>query len=363
MTQHYSAEDWARVEDAVGLALRQSEAERSRMLHALRTSDPNLARRVEQVIGLQDKAEAYFHGLARRMLGGSPLNGLTGRRLGRYELGAVVGRGGTGSVLRARDTSSGLHVAVKVLHGRLRLDPEARRRFLVEARAVARMEHPYIARILDVGESEDGTTYLVMPLYHSALSTGRRWPEQEAVSFAAAVANALAYAHRKGVLHRDIKPSNILMTKEGDPVIVDFGIAKILADPTLTPMGAKLGTIAYMSPEQARGERTAATTDIWSLGVVLYQLLSGRRPFEGANPLEVIGKVRDEPPPPLPSDISSACARIVFRCLQKRPRDRWASAALLERQLRRLAPGPPQGFWRRILAGGRYSPWRRGRDA
>jgi eukaryotic-like serine/threonine-protein kinase len=245
-----------------------------------------------------------------------------GSRLGPYEVLSAIGAGGMGEVWRARDPRLGRDVAIKVLPAQFAADPDRLRRFEEEARAIAGLNHPHICQIYDVGPG-----YLVLEYIDGAPPSGPLPPDR-AVRLALQIVSALDAAHRRNVLHRDLKPANILVTEDGTAKLLDFGLAKLMAgdgDITHTMDGAVLGTAPYMSPEQAQGRPLDARSDIFSLGTVLYELLSGSRAFGRTTTLDVLNAVsRDEPPslhaPP-------AVDRIVRKCLQKRPDDRFQTMA------------------------------------
>src|SRR5262245_10658125 len=235
-----------------------------------------------------------------------------GVRLGPYEILARLGAGGMGEVYRARDTRLGRDVAVKVIAHAVTEDSQRQRRFQQEARAVAALNHPNVCQIYDVGDD-----YLVLELVEGEELRGPCSPK-EAVRMSLQIAAALEAAHARGILHRDLKPSNVLVTGAGVAKLLDFGIAKVdtaARDLTLTAQGAVVGTVAYMSPEQAQGQPVDARSDIFSFGVLLYELLSGRSAFQGDTVAEVFSALlRDEPPP---FDAPAALERIVRRCLRK----------------------------------------------
>ena len=273
------------------------------------------------------------------------MNGLIGRRLGRYEVVSLLGAGGMGEVYRARDTVLERDVALKVLPEAAAEDPDRLERFAREARAVARLSHPNILEIHDVGHDND-VHYAVTELLEGESLRERlgrgRLPVRKAVSTADAIARGLGAAHAQGVVHRDVKPENVLLTSDGRVKVLDFGIASLhepevqAAGPdasevsTITAAGSLLGTIGYMAPEQVRGEAADARSDVFALGCVLYEMLTGERTFHRATPAESLAAVlHDEPPPPLSlvPDIPAGIDRVVMRCLEKEPGERFQSAA------------------------------------
>jgi serine/threonine protein kinase/Tfp pilus assembly protein PilF len=242
-----------------------------------------------------------------------------GTRLGSYEIVSLLGRGGMGEVYRARDARLDRDVAIKVLPEDLATDSDRVRRFQQEARAIGALNHPHICQIHDVGPG-----YLVLEYIHGAPLGGPLAPT-EAVRLILQVADALDTAHQKGILHRDLKPANILVTTDGRVKVLDFGLAKVMTseqDVTRTTEGTVGGTPAYMSPEQAEGKPLDARSDVFSLGAVLYEVLSGTRAFGGDTAAQVVSAVlRDDPPPLAPPPLE----RIVRRCLAKQAAERFPS--------------------------------------
>jgi serine/threonine protein kinase len=274
-----------------------------------------------------------------------------GSRLGPYEIQELLGRGGMGEVYRALDTRLHRSVAIKILPGALTADAESVRRFENEARAVASLSHPNVVPLFDVGE-QDGVRYAVAELVlgetlRVRLATAPL-PVPEAVEIAAQIAGGLAAAHEKGVVHRDVKPENVVLTPAGSPRILDFGLAKQSAaapgssenEPTrsalLTEPGVIAGTVGYMSPEQVRGEPLDGRSDLFSLGVILYEMLTSRRPFRGESQVETLNAILKEEPPPDPvlTAAPPELERILRRCLAKRRENRYHSGADLAHDLR-----------------------------
>jgi serine/threonine-protein kinase len=261
-----------------------------------------------------------------------------------YELREEIGRGGMGVVYKAVQPILGRTVALKLLRVG---DPGVADRLLAEARAAARLDHPGIVPIFEVG-SHDGRPFLAMAFVagETLAARARRGPLpcREAARIVREVAAAVQHAHEQGVIHRDLKPANILLTPEGRPKVTDFGLAKRSGEATLSTDGQVLGTPAYMPPEFAAGQAVQAgpAADVYGVGAVFYALLTGRAPFHGETPLETIRRVAyDDPPPPRRTNplVDRPAEAICLRCLEKDPRHRYASAAALADDLDRYLAG------------------------
>ena len=268
---------------------------------------------------------------------------LPGTAIGRYRIQARIGRGGMGTVYRAHDEVLDRDVALKFLPP-LDMDPDSEARILREARAAAALEHPNVCSIHEIGRTEDGRSFLAMGFHEGetlkeCLARGPLSPK-DAVEIATQIARGLSAAHARGIVHRDVKPGNIVLGTDGTIRLLDFGLAQF-ADTTLGQAGAAPGTLAYMSPEQIRGGSVDARTDLWSLGVVLYEMLTGTRPFRGGNDRELLRAIRSKEPEPvscLRHDVPSSLVEIVDRLLQKEPADRYASAKELLVDLEQVSP-------------------------
>src|SRR5689334_14126389 len=261
-------------------------------------------------------------------------------RLGPYELLAMIGAGGMGEVYRARDTRLGREVAVKVLPEALSLDTDRLRRFEQEARAAGMLHHPNILVIYDIG-TQNGLPYLVSELLHGETlrqrQKGTALGARKAIDYALQMARGLAAAHQRGLVHRDLKPDNLFLTNDGLLKILDFGLAKLMepADPSektsaptvavATDPGVVMGTPGYMSPEQVRGQPTDHRTDIFSFGLILYELLSGQRAFQGSAP-EAMTAILNNDPAELPEAVPPGVRQVVAHCLEKEPSKRFQSA-------------------------------------
>ncbi|MBT1621265.1 serine/threonine protein kinase [Curtobacterium flaccumfaciens pv. oortii] len=270
-----------------------------------------------------------------------PTSGLTFG--GRYQLSSRVAIGGMGEVWQATDLVIGRTVALKILKDEYLGDPGFLERFRAEARHAALVNHEGIANVFDYGE-EDGSAYLVMELVPGeALSTmierEHTLPVDKVLDIVAQTANALQAAHAVGLVHRDIKPGNLLITPDGRVKITDFGIARIADQVPLTATGQVMGTVQYLSPEQASGHPASPSTDIYSLGIVAYEALAGRRPFTGESQVAIAMAHINEQPPALPGDIPEPVAALVISCIAKKPADRPATAANLARAAQALRRG------------------------
>jgi eukaryotic-like serine/threonine-protein kinase len=268
---------------------------------------------------------------------------------GRYELTHLIARGGMAQVYRAMDRQLERPVALKVLFPELSVDRTFVERFRREAQAAANLSHPNIVPVFDWGE-DDGSYFIVMEYVEgrplsAVLRDPERLPAGQIATIGAGVAAALAFAHRHGVVHRDVKPGNVLITPEGDVKVTDFGIARAMnTEESLTQTGAVMGTAAYFSPEQAEGKGVDSRSDIYSLGVVLYEMAVGRPPFTGDSPVAVASKhVRDMPalPREVNPTVPPALEAVVMKAMAKNPDDRYGSAEELRADLLRFADGRP----------------------
>ncbi|MDF2443680.1 MAG: eukaryotic-like serine/threonine-protein kinase [Subtercola sp.] len=262
---------------------------------------------------------------------------------GRYELSTRIAIGGMGEVWQATDLVIGRNVAIKILKDEYLGDPGFLERFRAEARHAALVNHEGIANVFDYGE-EEGSAYLVMELVpgealsvilerEHVLSTDR------VLDIVAQTASALQAAHNAGLVHRDIKPGNLLITPDGRVKITDFGIARIADQVPLTATGQVMGTVQYLSPEQASGQSASSTTDIYSLGIVAYECLAGKRPFTGESQVAIAMAQINDAPPPLPTSIPEPVRNLVLSCIAKKPADRPASCAALARAASALRQG------------------------
>ncbi|MCP3962227.1 MAG: protein kinase [bacterium] len=339
-----SVERWRRVEAIFDEALELPAAEVPAHLDAACGGDDGLRGEVEALLGadqqagafLETSAGAYAATLIREALPATRQDPLEGRRLGPYRVLRRIGGGGMGVVYEAVDTRLFRRVALKLLPTSLNRDPDAKERFVREARAASALDHPNICAIHDIGETDGGRMFIVMAYYggrtlESMLADGPLEID-DALDLAAQVSRGLERAHEAGIVHRDIKPANVIVTEHGEVKVLDFGIAKIVGEAGLTRSGVAPGTPAYMSPEQTRGEPVDERADVWSLGAVLYQLIAGRRPFEGRNEMAIYMAIQEREPKPLGDwrgDVPEALERAVMRALVKEPAERTGSVAAL----------------------------------
>ncbi len=265
---------------------------------------------------------------------------MIGRTVSHYRIVGRLGAGGMGEVYQAEDTRLKRTVALKFLPPEMTRDEEAKRRFQQEAEAAAALDHPHICTIYEVGETEEGHLFIAMACYPGETLKARLekgpLPAAEAAWLAAQAAAGLAHAHAKGIVHRDVKPANLMLTADGGVKVLDFGLAKLVGQTTRTKDGSTLGTVAYMSPEQAGGAKVDARTDVWSLGAVLYEMATGRVPFEGDYSQAVIyGILNHDPvaPSKIKPDLPPELERVILLCLAKDPDQRIQTMAELAAEL------------------------------
>jgi tetratricopeptide (TPR) repeat protein/class 3 adenylate cyclase len=326
---------WRSAGDALAVALGLPETERRRWIERVGAKDPALRREVESLLAAHARS-GLLDAPVRDLAPAGPASAAPGAHdavIGHYRILALAGAGGMGLVYKARDLRLERTVVLKLLPSYLMQDARARERFRVEAQAAAALDHPNICTIYEVGEGAQGEYFIAMAWYDGDTLARRLargvLPVEEAVALALQLARGLARAHEYGIIHRDIKPANLVITTDGVLKILDFGVAK-LRDLKLSEPGVVPGTLAYMSPEQANAEEVDARADLWSLGVVLHEMLAGALPFRGDDARSMLLAIRDTEPESLlavRSDVPPALNRLVRTLLAKRPEGRPASAA------------------------------------
>ena len=327
---------WEQVSKIFDEALDRPSPERAMWVAKACEGDDVLLKEVQELLAAHEKAEgvldASVANVASRALSDAEHAAAVDEQVGPYRVLAEIGRGGMGVVYKAEDPRLGRHIALKFLPPYLTANDKAKQRFLAEARAASHLDHPNICTIHDIGETSDGRMFFAMAYYEGQtleqLVKAGPLPVGPALSIVTQVARGLQHAHDAAVVHRDIKPSNILVCHSGEVKVLDFGLAKRQLASVSDPE-TRVGTVSYMSPEQAVGEEIDARSDLWSLGVTLYEMLSGRKPFLGRYEPAVLYEVVHEEPPPLPSDLPEQVTKLVGKLMAKRREDRFASASEL----------------------------------
>ncbi|PYS67737.1 MAG: hypothetical protein DMF73_18580 [Acidobacteria bacterium] len=376
------------IEEIFRAALDQEPDQIGAFLDTACEGDEPLRRKVEALLASRERAGSFIEtsavGLATRIIQNGQADLLVGRTIGHYKISKRIGTGGMGEVYLATDITAGRKAALKLLPTRFTGDAERLKRFRQEARAVVGLNHPNILTVYEIGE-DHSIHYIASELIEGETLRQRlmrgRMELSEAVDAAIQVASALAAAHEAGIVHRDIKPENIMLRPDGYVKVLDFGIAKLaesaFAEATAdgtgsttlaeTNLGSILGTVRYMSPEQARGAPVDKGTDIWSLGAVLYEMVTGHAPFTGDTPGEAMSSILEMEPPPLTSYVAHAPAeleQIINKTLRKDRAERYRSAQELlealkdlrhklefEAELERAAAGPLWRSWNPKLVG------------
>ncbi|MBA3341939.1 MAG: serine/threonine-protein kinase [Gemmatimonadaceae bacterium] len=338
---------WQEIQATFDTIVEMDDVERGNRLTELSTSDPELRAAVELLLAADSGADARLASLEAVFFPQSapasdPL-GLAGRTVSHFQIHEPIGAGGMGVVYRAEDARLGRAVALKFLLPSHSLDAGAKARFLREARLVAALDHPNLCTIHEVGTSDDGRIFLAMALYPGEtlkvrLTRDGPMPVSEILDIATQVIEGLECAHGAGIVHRDLKPGNVMLLPDGTVKILDFGLAKA-RDQSLSEPGARFGTVSYMSPEQIRGETANERGDLWALGVVLYEMLTQRKPFGGEQDIAIAHAILHDAPVPLSKqrgDLSAALDDLVLRLLQKDPAKRYATASELLGELARI---------------------------
>jgi serine/threonine-protein kinase len=341
-----NSQRWEQIQASFDELVELNAKERARRLATLASTDPELHRALESLLDADAAAGAELAPLDAAFLPPPDHNpdplGLTGRTISHFDLREALGAGGMGVVYRADDTRLGRVVALKFLLPHYNLDAAVKARFLREAHAAAALDHPNLCTVHEVGTSDEGWLFLAMALYQGETLRARLTrdgpiPVREALEIARQIAEGLQAAHAAGIVHRDLKPGNVMLLPDDTVRILDFGLAKA-RDQSLSEIGARFGTVSYMSPEQIRGGNVDGRSDLWALGVVLYEMLVGQKPFSKDEEVATAHAIlHDEPE--LPSthrgDISAPIEGIVLRLLEKEPSNRYADARELLRDLAR----------------------------
>jgi tetratricopeptide (TPR) repeat protein len=342
-----SPEQWARIKDVFNAALEREEGARRAFVAEATAGDNEVRAEVERLLD----AHLQSAGFIDHPVFEPPLSG---RVIGHYEIGRLLGSGGMGHVYAARDVELGREVALKMAS----FDgADAQSRLRREAQHASRLSHPHVCHIYDVGRA-DGQLFVVMELVPGRsladLLREGPLPIADARRYGIEIADALAHAHEHGVIHRDLKSTNVMITPKRGAKVLDFGLARTVdtnqidalsrSQRSLTDEGLIAGTLPYMAPELLRGQRGDERADIWALGVLLYEMLTGRRPFTGATGFEVSAAILHQPPAALPSSLAANMREIVQRCLAKSPGDRYQRAADVHLALENM--GAPAGFTR-----------------
>jgi len=358
-----SSARWKRVEEVFHAALEREPAARGDFLNEACANDAELRREVESLLKSAGEGGSFMErpamDIEAETLSRETQGALTGRKIANYRVGPLLGVGGMAEVYRARDLSLERDVAVKVLIGSSGLDTEGIARFQREARLLASVTHPNVASVYGF-EQVDGMCALIMEVVEGetlAERIARKRPSiDEAIAIAGQIAAAIEAAHSKDIIHRDLKPSNIRITRNGHVKVLDFGLAKLLQSGNVDDVSGKsmfstqgfsiVGTIAYMSPEQARGRAVDLSTDVWAWGCVLYELLTGTRAFEGSTATDTIAKIASEDPDwkRLPGETPAAIRALLEDCLQKERNRRLRDISEARRRIDntyKSAPAPP----------------------
>jgi eukaryotic-like serine/threonine-protein kinase len=336
-------ERWQQVERLYQAALEREPSLRAPFLREACGGDEQLRQEVESLLAYEPQAERFIEAPALQEaaqgFSADQASSLVGRQLGTFKVLSLIGAGGMGEVYRAKDSRLNRTVAIKVLHTDKMVDPERKRRFIQEARAASALNHPNIVTIYEINR-DNGVDFIAME-YVSGKTLDQILPRKglrlgEALKYAVQMADALAKAHGAGIVHRDLKPANVMVTEEGLVKVLDFGLAKLVEPteshqgpetmttkqdgPTSTEEGTILGTVAYMSPEQAEGKKVDARSDIFSFGSVLYEMLTGQRAFQGDSKMSTLAAILNKEPKPV-TDLAEGIPRdlekILSRCLRK----------------------------------------------
>src|SRR5215470_2326409 len=351
-----NSERWRKVEQLYHSALECEVNQRAAFIAEACSDDDSLRREIESLLAHQSRAESLLEipvmEIAAKALADDRTGSMTGQSLGSYQILSRLGAGGMGEVYRARDNRLDRTVALKILPGEVAADAERMRRFVREAKAASALNHPHVATIYEIGEA-DGVNFIAMEYVEgqtlAARINGHQLKVSEIVEIGTQIADALDEAHSKGITHRDLKPANVMLTPRGQVKVLDFGLAKMtravqpissdISTQAKTEPGVVLGTVPYMSPEQALGRDVDHRTDTFSLGVVLYEMATGRLPFSGVNTSETLDRILHAQPEALARfnyDAPAELERMVRKCLDKDRDRRYQSARELLVDLKNL---------------------------
>lgn len=344
-----NAERWEKLKLTFTEALELDEVERGTYMQEICSEDKELFEELRSLLeayttaglfdqpleGLKASALSWLSNQQQPNTDDMPSNGsdpLLGRQISHYLIEEKLGTGGMGVVYKAKDTKLDRSVALKFLPPYLALDDQAKKRFLREARSASALDHPNIAAVHEIGETRRGRSFIALAYYNGETLQEKMarspLPIEEAADYAFQIAGGLKEAHAAGITHRDIKPANVIITEEGVAKIIDFGVARLEGSTHMTSPGTRMGTVAYMSPEQTRGEAVDHRTDLWSLGVIIYEMLTGERPFRGDSEQAVIYAIQNKTPEPLTAlcaRVPGALEQITEKTLTKRPEERYAT--------------------------------------
>ena len=348
-----NADRYLKIDELIDAALEVAPEERASFLDNACGSDRELRAEVESLLAAYHEADDFIESpameVAARSLAEDSILSPTGKTIGRYQVVSLLGEGGMGEVYLANDSRMNRRIALKLLPAQFTQSPDRVARFQRESRAASALNHPNIITIYEIGQ-ERGINFIASELVEGETLRRRinrgKLNVKEAIELAMQVASALAAAHAAGIVHRDIKPENIMIRRDGYVKVLDFGLAKLTelgnSDPNQsvltnsTQAGTVLGTINYMSPEQARGQEIDGRTDIFSLGVVLYEMVTGHQPFMGATAASTFDAILNNPPAPIASsspDVSAELVRITNRALEKDREVRYQTASDLRAEL------------------------------
>lgn len=346
--RHMSPQRWQEIHELFDeLVDLEADAQRTR-LEEIGAEDPDLRTEVESLLEAYGKADEILPSLDGVGMQEARTHPRLSEReqIGHYEILGEIGRGGMGTVYRARDTRLHRPIALKFLRPDVGDDDRVRERFMREARAASALDHPNIAVVYDIGETDEEGTYIAMRYYEGQTVRDRikEGPVSidESIDIALQVARGLEAAHQADIIHRDIKPGNIIVTPSGIAKVLDFGLAKFTAGSDLTRTGSSLGTPAYMSPEQIRSDDVDHRTDQWGLGVILYEMLTGERCFTGEYEQALLYSILNENPPPVSEqrpEVPDRLAEVVDRLLQKDAAKRYSDTGDLVKDLTALKEG------------------------